>query len=406
MPEEVKPNDVMEAVKKLRETIEKYGEESAEYKAAQEKTQEIIDKQEDQNQKLVAEIAKERKAREETDERIKELELEVAKAQENNKEDWRDSAAYKALNKYAQFGKEELNEEERKSLEDMKTKELRTDSDTAGGYLTFSELDNVIVKQITELSPVRQVARVRTTNQKTLEIPTRTGIPTATYEGETEAVADSESAYGKEQLTPVRLSTSIPYTWDLLQDSNFDLETEMKGDVAEAMAQKEGNKFVLGTGVKQPEGFTVNTTVVAAAVTSEAAGAVSAKDMTDLTGELKVGYNPMYAFNRKTLAYLRSLEDGAGNPIWQVNLRDGAPNTINGEPYILFNDMADIAAGSLSVVYADFMRGYTITDKAGMVVIRDEYTLKKQAMIELTFHKWNYGQVILPEAFVLLLTET
>ncbi len=396
MPEEVTKEEVMEAVTKLRDDFKQYGEDSLEYKTSVEKTEETLEKQEKANQEIVANLAEEKKSREDIEERVKELELELTRKGET-KDNWRDSAEYKALNSFASKGFEGMDEESRKAL--------RTDIDTAGGYLTHTEMDTMIIKQITEISPVRQVSRVRTVSQKTLEIPTRTGIPTATYEGETEEGSDSQSAYGNETLTPVRITASVPFTMDLLNDSNFNLETEIKGDVSEAMAQKEGNKFVLGTGFKQPEGFTVNAAVIAAQSTSAASGVVDATDLTLLTGELKVGYNPMYAFNRRTLAYFRTLEDGAGRPIWQLNLADNAPNQINGEPYVLFNDMANIAANSLSVVYADFMRGYTITDKIGLVIIRDEVTLAKKAMIQLTFHKWNYGQVVLPEAFALLKTK-
>lgn len=396
----VELKDVMEAVTDLREKHKKYGEDSEEFRVAQTKTEEILEKHEKWNQKLVGEMAEERKKREETEERVKALELELANAKTMDPKNYKESAEYKALNKFCKYG---MNPQQ---LTPEEIKELRTDNDTQGGYLTHTELDNQIIKQITEISPVRQVSRVRTTSQKSLEIPVRTGIPTATYEGETEAVGDTNSTYGNETLTPVRLSVSVPYTMDLLMDSNFDLEGEIKGDVAEAMAQKEGNKFVLGTGHKQPEGFTVNAEVVANhTYTSAASGVVDATDLTMITGELKVGYNPMYGFNRKTLAYFRTLEDSAGRPIWQINLADNAPAQINGEVYVLFQDMADIAANSISVVYADFMRGYTITDKNGLVIVRDEYSLKKQAMIEMTFHKWNYGQVVLPEAFQLLKTK-
>jgi HK97 family phage major capsid protein len=68
-------------------------------------------------------------------------------------------------------------------------------------------------------------------------------------------------------------------------------------------------------------------------------------------------------------------------------------------------DMPSVAANSLSLVYADFMRGYTIIDRTGLQVIRDDVTRKKNNIIELTFHRYNHGQVVLPEAFKLLKTK-
>ena len=68
--------------------------------------------------------------------------------------------------------------------------------------------------------------------------------------------------------------------------------------------------------------------------------------------------------------------------------------------------MPDIASGALPVIYGDFKRGYTITDRTGLVIIRDDLTQARQAIILLTFHKYTTGQVVLDEAFKALLIKT
>ncbi|MNQ83817.1 Phage capsid family protein [compost metagenome] len=199
---------------------------------------------------------------------------------------------------------------------------------------------------------------------------------------------------------------TVPYTYDQLIDSEFDMESEIMNDVAEAFAFTEGNKFTLGTGAKQPEGFLVNAAVVADARTSLVSGVITGDDVLLLAGDLKVGYNPMYAMNRQTLALLRTLKGSTNDHyLWQVGLGPSQPNTLAGAPYILMQDMPAVAANSLSLAYADFQRGYTIIDRTGLQVIRDDVTRKKNNIIELTFHKYNHGQVVLPEAFKLLKTK-
>jgi len=332
------------------------------------------------------------------EQQIRDLELEIARGASGSEKGYKDTPEYKSLQKWVQQGEKGMD------IEEIKT--LRTDNDTSGGYWTMTEMDTMIIKSITEISPVRQVARVKSVSKKTLEIPKRTGIPTATYEGEAAAGGSDESTYGSEQLTTYRLTVTVPYTLDLLGDSEFDLEAEIKQDVAEAFAYTEGNKFVLGTGAKQPEGLLINAAVVANARTSSTSGTIDPDDLILLTGDLKVGYNPMYAFNRGTLAFFRSLKGTDNHYLWQAGLGPNVPNTLNGEPYMVFQDMPAIAAGSLSVIYGDFLRGYTITDRTGLVIVRDEYTQKKNAIVEMTFHRWNHGQVVLSEAFKVLKTKT
>jgi HK97 family phage major capsid protein len=390
--------EALGAVKALRDTVEKYGADSAQFKSMVDATAKSLEDQEAKSQKFTAELAEERKSALELKERIDGLELELSRKGTAG-DNYKDRPEYKAMQAYAQKGLEGL------SLEQKAT--LRTDIGTQGGYLVMPEMDNMIIKKITEMSPVRSVARVRTVGSKTLSIPTRTAIPTATYEGEAAAGGESNSTYGQETLTAYRLTVTVPYTYDQLIDSEFDMESEIMNDVAESFAFSEGNKFVLGTGAKQPEGFLANATVVADARTSSTSGVITGDDVLLLAGDLKVGYNPMYAMNRQTLALLRTLKGSTNDHyLWQVGLGPTQPNTLAGAPYIIMQDMPNVAANSLSLVYADFMRGYTIIDRTGLQVIRDDVTRKKNNIIELTFHRYNHGQVVLPEAFKILKTHS
>lgn len=390
-------DEAIVAVKALRETVEKFGADSAQFKSMVDATNTALDKQEKASQEFTAKLAEEIKAKEELKERIDGLELELSRKGSTGS-NYKDKPEYKALQLYAQKGLDALSVEQKATL--------RTDIATQGGYLTMPEMDNMIIKKITEISPVRSVARVRTVGSKTLSIPTRTSIPVATYEGEAAAGGESNSTYGQETLTAYRLTVTVPYTYDQLIDSEFDMESEIMNDVAEAFAFTEGNRFVLGTGAKQPEGFLSNAAVVADARTSLNSGVISGDDVLLLAGDLKVGYNPMYAMNRQTLALLRTLKGSTNDHyLWQVGLGPTQPNTLAGAPYILMQDMPSVAANSLSLVYADFMRGYTIIDRTGLQVIRDDVTRKKNNIIELTFHRYNHGQVVLPEAFKLLKTK-
>ena len=385
------------AVKALRDTVEKFGSDSAQFKQMADDTAKAIEVQEKASQVFTQKLADEQKSNLELKERIDGLELELSRKGTPG-QNYKDKPEYKAMQLYVQKGIDALDIEQKNTL--------RTDIATQGGYLTMPELDNLIIKKITEMSPVRSVARVRTVSSKTLSIPTRTTIPVATYEGEAAAGGESNSTYGQETLTAYRLTVTVPYTYDQLIDSQFDIESEIMNDVAEAFAFTEGNKFVLGSGAKQPEGFLSNADVVAGFRLSSTSGVITGDDVLLLSGDLKVGYNPMYAMNRQTLAFLRTLKGSTNDHyLWQVGLGPTQPNTLAGAPYMIMQDMPSIAANSLSLMYADFARGYTIIDRTGLQVIRDDLTRKKNNIIELTFHRYNHGQVVLPEAFKVLKTK-
>jgi len=357
----------------------------------------FLDKQEKINQEVLAVQKKAEQAEKDLNEKIHDMELELARSTPSQEKDYREGVEYKALEAFVKYG--DLMPAEQKQL-------LRTDADTSGGFLAPAEMDNAITKKIEEVSNIRAIARVRTIGSKTLEVPIRNTIPAATYEGQADTGADSVSSYEKETLTPYRQTFTSPVTMDMLMDAAFAMEGEILSDGAEAFAKGEGLGFVSGTGVKEPEGFLTNLVVAAAARISETSSTLEADDLILLTGDLKTGYDPVYIFNRRTLAFLRTLKATTGVFLWQPGMNGPVANTINGFPYLIANDMPDIASDSLSVAFGDFRRGYTIIDRTGLSIVRDEFTLKKKAIIEFTMSRWNTGQVTLPEAIKLLKTKT
>lgn len=395
MPE-LTMQDVAESVKSLREEVQKAAPD-------QEKISKIevaLEGFEKSNQTFLAEQKERDQKAIENEERangledqVKALEAEVARGDSTQEKDWHDSPEYKALSGFIITGG--FDDAEQKAL-------LRTDSDTSGGFLVPVEMDNAITKKITEVSNIRAVARVRTIGAKSLEIPIRDTIPVATYEGEGDAGGDSNSGYENETLTTFRHTFTVPITMDMLMDSAFNMESEIMQDASEAFAKSEGASFINGGGAKTPFGFLQDSRI--GGLTTDTPGTIDADDVILISGELKTGYAPTYVFNRRTLAFLRTRKATDGNYLWQPGLNGVVSNTINGFPYLIADDMPDIAANSKSIAFGDFIRGYTIVDRTGLSVVRDEFTQKKKAIVEFTLNRWNTGQVTLPEAIKVLTT--
>lgn len=401
--------EIGNAVDELRREVEKKSIDPNKV----EKINVVLDAYEKKNQELVAatEMAKNHEVeikslKEELEkkgveagkirEQVDQLELAFAK-QTSKDTNWKDSAEFKAMDAFVRTGQ-------------VETKTLRTDAATEGGVLVVPEYEGFILKRIVEIDPIRSIARVRPISGKSLVIATRTGIPTATYEGEAAAGGNSQSQYGNETLTAYRQTHTTPITRDMLMDSAFNMETEIMDDAALAFAYGEGNGFVLGTGFKQPAGFMVDADVVAShtvSSTSTTAGVLSPEDFFKLQGQLKQGYNGTFVLNRRTLASVRSMRAGGfaagdGPFMWQPSFANGGMATIAGDPYVLANSMPDIGSNTFPVAYGDFRVGYMIVDRTAIEVIRDDYTQKKNAIVEFTIHRWNTGKVVQAEAIKIL----
>lgn len=392
----------LEELKKQHEETEKLIVELRESKekndavniAKEEKLNARLDELENKNQELVSKqladeklVQEEKEAKEAGVKRIDELEAKFLRFGAGGGEE-KGKAEVKALELFITKGKESLSPEE--------IKYLRTDVDTDGGYLAPNEYVNDIIKAITEMSPIRSIARIRRTSSKAIEVPTRTSIPSGAWTGEGETRTASNANYGMKEIPVNKLSAVTIATVEMLSDSAFNMETEMNADITETFGQMEGAAFVTGNGVKKPNGFMVNGDIQI--VTSGVANAITADSLISISGELKDGYNGIYTMNRRTLAVIRTLKDGQGQYLWQNGIAAGLPSTINGDRYVSAIDMADIAANALPVAYGDFGRGYTIVDGVQLSFVRDAFTLADQGKVRIVAHRRVGGEVTQAEA--------
>lgn len=385
-----------EDLKKINEAMKTL---RAEHEKGVKANQEVIDKChkaldgfEGKNQALVKQITAAENESRQLKEDLKVLDKTICRISSlpgGKKASYKDSIEYKTLQAFVAKGEKGLSAEQ-KAL-------LATDDNSQGGFTLQTAMSADILKQVEEISPIRPAARKFLVKTKTLGIPIRTSIPTATFEGEREAGNPSASKYKLENLTAHAQDITTPITRDLINFSAFDMVGNMTQDAVLGFAQSENRLFLQGSGHKQPEGILVNAAVISGSKESAGSGVVSLDDVIQLGATLKQGYKGKYYFNKQTLAVLRTEKDSNGNYLWAIG-GERLPMEINGDNYIIAQDMPDIAAGALPIIFADLFMGYTILDSIAMEVVRDEVTRKTERIIEYTWFRWLTGQVTIAEA--------
>ena len=301
--------------------------------------------------------------------------------------------AIKSFDKFLRKGKE--------SLDDLELKALSVSNDTSGGFLAPEEYVRELIKTITEVSPVRTVARIRSTAQKSIKMPSRTATFTAQWVAEN-ATRSETTGYttNLEEIPTHEVYALQDISEQELEDSVFDLESEMRQEFATQFAKAEGESFITGNSVGKPEGILTNSDV--ASTNSGASGALTGDGLIQLVHDIKTDYgrNGSFMFNRSTLAAIRKLKDSAGQYVFQAGmmLTAGVPNTILGYPYLEAPDMPDVSAGTKPVVFGDFRRGYLIVDRVALSVLRDPFTQATSGNVRYYARRRVGGQVILAEA--------
>lgn len=383
---EITLQSINEAVGALRNEVKS----SAPNQDIIKKCNDFLDKQEEKNQKVLGELELSKKANEALEEKHRSLEADLKRGSLKGDEKESKKAEAKAFDKFLRSGE--------KNLDTFEAKYLRTDSNTDGGFLVVDGFETDIAKNITEVSPIRQFATVRTVGNKTTKLFLRSTLVASGWVGEGQEDTKSNSTYGQDLLTLKKIQVTTDCTHEELMDASVSVESLIREDVAEEFSRIEGAGFVNGAATPtQPEGFMTNASV--GSINSGSATLLTADSLIAITGEIKTGYTGMYGFNRLTRAVIRQMKDGNGQYLWQAgNLAGGVPNSLNGYNYIEIPDMPDIAAAATPVVFADF-RNYIIGDGLGMTVIRDDYTAKRSGKVEFTFFKRVTGLVRKPEAF-------
>lgn len=368
---------------------------------------------EDANQKATAALLEAKKAAEDEKKHVDELEaklnrLSLTAANDNFRRGEVKSKANvwaRAVFDASVLGQASIRADQQKALADVAAeyKALGIANDTTGGYLAPAEYIREIIKGVTDVSPARSLARVRSTASKAIQIPKRTGQFAAQWVADQGTKSETDGLrYGMWEIPTHEMYALIDISNQNLEDSAFNMEAEISFEATEQFAVAEGAAFVSGNGVGRPEGF-----LVASGVSGNNSG--SATTIADVDGQanglltlkygLKTAYarNATWALNRTTLGSVRRLKTAEKQYLWMPGI-SGQPNTIDGDPYVEVPDMPSEGAGTTPIAYGDFARAYTLVDRIQMEMLRDPYTQATSGNIRFIFRRRLGGQVTLAEA--------
>jgi HK97 family phage major capsid protein len=288
---------------------------------------------------------------------------------------------------------------EAQGLIGLEGKALSASSAADGGHVAPPDVAATIDRRLAASSPMRRIATVRTTMSGTFRKPVSTSAPAVGWV--------AEAANRPQTTTPQLDLLDFPVgelyamaaaTQTLLDDAILDLDQWLAAEIAESFATAEGAAFVGGDGVNKPKGFlsaarAADATrtwgqlgTIATGVSAGFPAANPTDKLIDLTYALSTPYrgNASFVMNRRTVSAVRKFKDTTGNYVWQPSSVLGQPATLLGFPLVECEDMPDVAAGSASIAFGDFAKGYLIVDRADVRVLRDPYSAKPYVLFYVT----------------------
>ena len=358
-----------------------------------EQMKKVIDRKDDEIKKFGEASAETKTSFDKMNERLDTLEVRFQRPAVSAKDgDATDSESKRVFETIMRKGDNGLSAAERKALS--------IDDNTNGGYLIPQQISLKIIEALQLISPIRQLANLETISVgNTLLIPRETSTFAAGWVAERGARAVTNNAtLGAEGIPTHEVYAEPAATQQFLDDSVTDIEGWMQRKVTKTFAQIEGQAFVNGSGLGQPEGLLVNAAVQT--VKSLDASLLTADGIISLFHALPEPFarNATWLMKRKTVGIVRAFKNTQGSYIWQPSYSDRTPATILGNPYLETPDMPDVVAGATPIIFGDINQGYTIVDRKGIVVIRDALTQKPLVIFYTT--KRVGGQVVNPAAIV------
>lgn len=236
-------------------------------------------------------------------------------------------------------------------------------TDAAGGFTVPTTLAGFIVESMKDFGPMYDpgiTTEIVTSSGNPFDIPTNddTGN-TAALLSEGADLTDDNSGdlvFGEKNLAAFVYATPwLKISFELLQDSAFNLEAFVGRKLGERLGRIANNRLTVGTGSSQPQGL-----IPAAAIgkTAASATAIAPDELFDLQHSVNAAYrrNPRagWMMADTTLAVVRKLKDGQGNYLWQMgDVRVGAPDLILGKQYWVNDDTPAIAASARAIAFGD-----------------------------------------------------
>lgn len=287
----------------------------------------------------------------------------------------------------------------RKGIDGLRAKaaDVQISVDAQGGFALPIEVSRNILELQHEKSPIRALVGGISTNTTDYSQLVSLGNAASGWVGETATRSNTNAP----ELTKISAVFGEVYAspkayQHVLEDAFFNVEAWLAGEVAREFSEQENQAFLSGNGVNKPVGILNGLDTTSAYTVGDSArdfgkyqviksgeaaslGATSDAVINLLRSVVlgtKTGYlaGAKFMMNRATHNVLVDLKTTDGEYFLQRDITAAAAGRIFGYEIVINEDMADIGAGNMPIIFGDFAAGYQVVDRVGVSMLRDPYS--------------------------------
>lgn len=267
-------------------------------------------------------------------------------------------------------------------------------SGSAGGYLVPDGFRTKIVERMKSFGGLQAEAeQLDTASGNSLEWPTLDDTSNSAEIVPENAAASSAGAdlvFGTKTLGAYKYEATgagnlpLKVSWELLQDSAFDIQGLISRKLGERIARKLAVDLITGTGVGEPQGILTPATAVEMFVSS---AAPTYAELVTFVHRLDPDYraSAKWLMNDATLGALRKMVDGNNRPLWLPQNESGMGGampggTLLGYPVVIDQAMPDMGDDTTPIVFGDLREAYVVrrVKDITLVVLNELYAVNGQ----------------------------
>jgi HK97 family phage major capsid protein len=264
---------------------------------------------------------------------------------------------------------------------------------SGGGGVVARGFMNALEVAMQSYSNVRGVCREITTDTGAdLDWPTfdDTGV-TGEQIGEGEEVSFEDPGIGDVVFKAFKTSSKgCLISSELLNDSAFDLDTLLGDAIGTRIGRQQGSKFTNGSGTGEPQGIVTAATL---GLTSASPTAIAPAELTRLIFSIDSSYRNSPSFglmmHDTTIAYLFSLKDTNGQPIYRPTFANGTARLVIDGYNVYPNSFMDPCNGAGGIPVT--AKKHVLAGAMDRFVIRDAGQLRVRRLDERYAEKDQVG---------------
>lgn len=240
---------------------------------------------------------------------------------------------------------------------------LSTTTGSEGGFTVQTEVARTLMDALKAYGGMRRVATViQMSGQGDLNYPTSDGTSeTGELIGQNTTATPADPTFGVVAVAPYKFSSKIvAVPFELLQDSNIDIEAFVNNRLATRIGRVTNTFFTTGTGTAQPRGVVTAAAVGKTGATGQTVTVIF-DDLVDLVHSVDPAYRDLgrcqFMMNDASLKIVRKLKDSQNRPIFLPGydgLAGAMADSILGYPVTINQDVAVMAANAKSILFGDF----------------------------------------------------